>query len=110
MDKAAFKATEASRPQVVKELTPHPDGKRRVTCGRDTLKETQEYPEGYAQAVLKHWSCQHELHAQVVDSSDEEDASDVEFEFERWHEGHFEADAAFIRIQPNELPAGLGMR
>ena len=110
LDRAAFKAAEASRPQVVKELQPHADGKRRVSGEKDTLKATQEYPEDYAKAVFTNWSSHRDLHTQVIDSTDEEDSSDLDFEFEPWHEGHFEADAAFMGMQPDELPAGLGMR
>ena len=110
LNRAALKATAASTPQVVRELEPHSDGRRRVTGEKDTLKATQEYPVGYAQAIFKHWRFHVSREEQAIESSDEEDASDVEFEFQPWHEGHFEADAAFIGLHPNELPAGLGTR
>ena len=114
MDRAVFGVNESSRPQIVREMAPHPvSGKRRVTGEKDELKQTQEYPVDYAAKVFVEWSAHRDSRrrqVQVLDESDSDGDSDLEFALEQWPEARMEQVSAFMGMEPNELPAGLGMR
>ena len=109
LNKAEFKRTEASRPQVVKELSPHPDGKRRVTGERAELKQTQEYPVAYAERVFELWRAnqQGRRAPEIIDSDSDND--DLDIRFEEWPEARLDNVSAFIGMKPGQLPASLGM-
>ena len=108
LDKAEFKRTEGSRPQVVKQLNPHPDGKRRVTGEKAELKQTQEYPVAYAEKVFECWQAhRHSRRTEIIESDSEND--DLNIQLEEWPEARMDNVSAFIGMQPGQLPAGLGM-
>ena len=114
MDRAVFGVNESSRPQIVREMAPHPvSGKRRVTGEKDELKHTQEYPVDDAAKVFVEWSAHRDSRrrqVQVFDESDSDGDSDLEFALEQRPEARMEQVSAFMGMEPNELPAGLGMR
>ena len=114
MDWAVFGVNESSRPQIVREMAPHPvSGKRRVTGEKDELKQTQEYPVDYAANVFIEWSAHRDSRrrqVQVLDESDSDGDSDLEFALEQWPEARMEQVSAFMGMEPNELPAGLGRK
>ena len=93
-------------------MAPHPvSGKRRVTGEKDELNQMQEYPVDFAAKVFVEWSAHRDprrCQVQVLDGSDSDGDSDLEFALEQWPEARMEQMSAFMGMEPNEMLQVLG--
>ena len=85
------------------------DGKTKVVGNKDVMKQSQEYPLGYAQEVIKNL-IENDVHEPDSDSSESDEDGGYEAGFDDdsvWKDAHLDKVLKLCAIHPSSVPSPL---
>ena len=85
------------------------DGKTKVVGNKDVMKQSQEYPLGYAQEVIKNL-IENDVHEPDSDSSESDEDGGYKGGFDHdavWNDAHLDKVLKLCAIHPSSVPSPL---